>query len=273
MDSREKNGTVATIALRSRTGEQSYGRDAAVPDLILTWAWWHQRSPGRSTKTAEAYDDQLDLERAALNSLADTTLAAFARRFRFSPTLAGTASVAEPGHKTLNELARSLMPHRTYLSLGSHSEALTRRGQEYSLDSLFDEFKPGALSRATRDRIGMRVFTTTRVDVRGIPTDQFPRQELVRNNAVIEARNDVLRAHFIDEPGRVIDVEGLTAGITESKDGRWMKQRTNAAGQIVVDAVHFRDEVYQEWSRLVWTELVVAWQAEQEVDEQDHDEW
>lgn len=79
----------------------------------------------------------------------------------------------------------------------------------------------------------------------------------MRNNAVISARNQVVRDYFRRERGRVIDVEGLTVGITDLKDGGgWMKQQTSGAGQVVVDAVHFRDEVYQEWSRLVWTDLL-----------------
>lgn len=79
-----------------------------------------------------------------------------------------------------------------------------------------------------------------------IPLDRFARQDLVRNNAVIHAKNDVLRVRPELE-GRVVDAEGLTAGITED----FMKQSGKP------DAVHFIPAVYEAWANLIWSELML----------------
>ncbi|GAA6006728.1 hypothetical protein JCM11491_003160 [Sporobolomyces phaffii] len=50
---------------------------------------------------------------------------------------------------------------------------------------------------------------------------------------------------------RVIDVAALTKGLTVGPE--WMKPGKHGRGP---DAVHFRDAVYDEWVRLVWTDLV-----------------
>jgi hypothetical protein len=49
---------------------------------------------------------------------------------------------------------------------------------------------------------------------------------------------------------RIINIAALTRGITV--DSKWMKPGKKGRSP---DAVHFRDEVYEEWVRLVWTDL------------------
>lgn len=100
-----------------------------------------------------------------------------------------------------------------------------------------------------REAIGLRLFTTTLVDSSAIPLDRFPHQDLTRNNAAIEAKNQVIRERpDIGGEGRVVDVEGITRGVTED----WMKVDKKG----MVDAVHFDERVYREWARLVGTELM-----------------
>ena len=134
-----------------------------------------------------------------------------------------------------------------YISLGSHGEALTSEGVDASLDYLLAE--EGGLGREHRDALGIRFFTTTLVASSAIPLARFPHQDLLRNNVVIEAKNEALRRRSdVGGEGRIVDVEALTRGVTED----WMKVDKKG----MVDAVHFNERVYKEWARVVGTELM-----------------
>lgn len=137
---------------------------------------------------------------------------------------------------------------RTYISLGSHAEGLTALGTRGSLDSLLG---PKRLSEDMIVRNNIKFFTTTLVNPSHIPLDRFPLQDRVRNNAVIQARNQVMRER--DElEGRVVDVEAVTRGITAD----WMKEGGRAgSGHRKLDAVHFQAWVYDAWVDLIWTDV------------------
>ncbi|GAA6041405.1 hypothetical protein JCM8097_005232 [Rhodosporidiobolus ruineniae] len=244
------NGTVASAAFKWRDGSTSEdGSEAAGrPDIILTWQWWYQAS----SKSKSHFDSTVAANRAELVSFVDATLAQYLQRSNMPKALQPFA--------TLKRKAATLRPHRTYLSLGSHGEELTVPGVAASLDAFFDS--TDGLSRAKREQANLRLFTTTLVNARYIPLARFPHQDLVRANALIEAKNEyaAARPEFADE-GRVIDVEALTRGIVE-EDG-WMKPTKNGP-----DAVHFRDEVYDEWVRVVWTDLMKGVEVE-EADEEE----
>ncbi|BGP52169.1 hypothetical protein JCM10450v2_008140 [Rhodotorula kratochvilovae] len=246
VDSPTHNGTHASVAFRFRSG--SAPKDAqAQPDLVVTWAWWYQAAPSARALAklgedgrATAFEAEVVANRDELVSLVDTDLASFRDRAHMSSALGYSPALAS--------LAGTLRPHRTYLSLGSHGEQLSRDGVSASLDTLFSE--SSGLSRAARDRANLRLFTTSLVNPRHIPLARFPHQDLVRNNALIGAKNALAAQHpALAREGRVINVEALTRGVVESDE--WMKQIHGGP-----DAVHFRDEVYDEWVRLVWTDLM-----------------
>ncbi|GAA5943642.1 uncharacterized protein JCM15063_002993 [Sporobolomyces koalae] len=247
VDSKTHNGTHASIATRWLTGQIPDEEDP-IPDLVFTWSWWYQMAPSPSQSTSARserfWEETLAENREDLLRLVDTNLADYLSYAGLSNTL----------HKsrTLASIAPNLRPHRTYWSLGSHSEQLSVPGTIASLDYLLDENE--GFSRSKRDVANLRFFTTTLVDSRYIPLDRFPRQDLVRNNAFIEAKNAHSRARpeLMDE-SRVIDVEALTRGITTEEEGQWMKPGRNGKNP---DAVHFRKEVYEEWVRLLWTDLL-----------------
>ncbi|GAA5997463.1 uncharacterized protein JCM10292_000865 [Rhodotorula paludigena] len=246
-DSSTHNGTHAAMAFRYRDGVAP-ADESVVPDVIVTWAWWYEMAHS-SLDTAEwtAEERGADFEatvaanRDELVSLIDADLASF-----IAVSHLGSAYKALPA---LSELAPNLRPHRTYLSRGSHGEELTLEGLTYSLDAIFSPTSSG-LSRAARDQANLRFFTTTLSNTRYIPLARFPHQDLVRNNALIAARNAYAasRAELGGE-GRVIDVEALTRGVVD--DPAWLKVTHGAP-----DAVHFRAKVYDEWARLVWTDLM-----------------
>ncbi|BGP43923.1 hypothetical protein JCM10449v2_007980 [Rhodotorula kratochvilovae] len=246
VDSPTHNGTHASVAFRFRSG--SAPKDAqAQPDLVVTWAWWYQAGPSARALAklgedgrAAAFEAEVAANRDELVSLVDTDLASFLDRAHMSSALGYSPALAS--------LAGTLRPRRTYLSLGSHGEQLSLAGVAASLDALFSE--TGGLSRAARDRANLRLFTTSLVNPRHIPLSRFPHQDLARNNALIGAKNALAAQHAaLAGEGRVIDVEALTRGVVESDE--WMKQIHGGP-----DAVHFRDEVYDEWVRLVWTDLM-----------------
>ena len=247
IDSPTHNGTHASFASRWSTGEISAGKDV-VPDYILTWSWWYQSTPvpveGDLTEEEKelAWVKNLEENRDDLLRLVDTNFADYVQYANLASATKNSPSLAS--------IAPNLRPHRTYLSLGSHSEGLSLPGSASSLDFLFSEST--GLSRSKRDAANLRLFTTTLVNPTYIPLDRFPHQDLVRNNALIEAKNSYTRSRpeFADE-GRLINIEALTRGITV--DAEWMKPGRNGRSP---DAVHFRDEVYEEWVRLVWTDLV-----------------
>lgn len=241
VDSPEHNGTVATIALRSRSGDQPYDNGASLPDLILTWSWWYQLAPPLANATADEWQATLTSNRNSLMSIADTTLSSYASKFHLLSTVGSSSS-------PLGRLARTLRPHRTFLSLGSHGEELTTFGMHQSLDYLFSE--DGGLSTALRQSLNLRLLTVTLVNSAYIPLERFPHQDLVRNNVLIEQRNLLTRERpELGGEGRVVDMEGLTRGVTEG----WMK-----SGRHGMDAVHFREEVYQTWARVILTELATG---------------
>ncbi|GAA5839978.1 hypothetical protein JCM9279_005228 [Rhodotorula babjevae] len=257
LDSPTHNGTHASVAFRYRDGAPPDGDAKAMPDVVVTWQWWYQAAPvavdeaaqldgdDDESASARAFDAAVAANRDDLVSLVDTDLASFLRQSRLA-----TAFKHSPA---LKRVAKNVRPHRTYLSLGSHGEQLSLAGVSTSLDSLFSE--SGGLSRAARDRASLRLFTTTLVDARYIPLERFPHQDLVRNNALVEAKNSFAARHpALGGEGRVIDVEALTRGIVDSAE--WMK-----AGRRGPDAVHFRPEVYDEWVRLVWTDVLQGVEA------------
>lgn len=251
IDSKTHNGTHASFASRWRSGEIPSEGDGSVPDVIVTWSWWYESTPSsRSQENGEVlWNANLRDNRDDLLRLADTNLADYLEY--------ANLGAATRGNPSLSNLAVTLRPQRTYLSLGSHSERLSVPGAVSSLDYLLDETT--GLSRAKRDAANLRVFTTTNVNPSYIPLDRFPHQDLVRNNAFISAKNSLTRsrpefteaASSTRRGGRVIDVEALTNGITVGAD--WMKPGKKGRSP---DAVHFREEVYDEWVRLVWTDLV-----------------
>lgn len=253
IDSPTHNGTHASFATRWSTGEIPAGKDA-VPDYILTWSWWYQSTPvpvegGLTEEEQEvAWAKNLEENCDDLLRLVDTNLADYLE-------YANLASVTKKS-PYIASIASNVRPHRTYLSLGSHSEGLSLPGSSSSLDYLLSEAT--GLSRSKRDSANLRLFTTTLVNPTFIPLDRFPHQDLVRNNPLIAAKNSYTRSRpeFADE-GRLINIEALTRGITV--DAEWMKPGRNGRSP---DAVHFRDEVYEEWVRLVWTDLVQGAESE-----------
>ncbi|KAK4698836.1 hypothetical protein P7C70_g7433, partial [Phenoliferia sp. Uapishka_3] len=219
MESKVKNGTVATIALRSFSGDLD---PSASPDILISWQWWHAKAHNLEANAAE------------LARWTNGTLSEYLSRANLKGAVKGL--------KDFQTTASTLRPRRTYISLGSHSEDLTARGIDGLLDVLFSE---QYVSEELRKAANVRVFTTTLVHSANIPLDRFPRQDLTRNNAVIHAKNDVIR-NRPELQGRVIDVEGVTAGITES----FMKSSR--------DAVHFTAPIYYNaWTSLVWTDLMI----------------
>lgn len=149
----------------------------------------------------------------------------------------------------LREMAKDIRPTRTYISFGSHSAELTSLGMERSLDVLLstsegigDQLSFEGTSSFTTS---LRFFTTTLVASKSIPQSKFPHDDLIRNNFLINTKNQLIRDHELLSE-KVIDVEGLTRGITEDH----MKDIPR------VDAVHFVDDVYKEWARLIWTDLM-----------------
>ncbi|TNY17768.1 hypothetical protein DMC30DRAFT_404996 [Rhodotorula diobovata] len=247
VDSPTHNGTHASVALRFRSGGPPADDEGALPDLVLTWQWWYQAAPSAAELAAAgedgpeaAFDAAVQANREELVSVVDTDLASFLAASRLQSALKQSPALAS--------VASKIRPHRTYLSLGSHGEQLSLAGVSSSLDALFSE--SGGLTRAARDRANLRLFTTTLVNARYIPLARFPHQDLVRNNALVAAKNAFAAHHpALGGEGRVLDVEALTRGIVDS-DG-WMK-----ASRAGPDAVHFRGEVYDEWVRVVWTDLL-----------------
>lgn len=245
-DSPTHNGTHGTVAFRYRSGHPSPDERKGVPDVIVTWAWWYQnahtvvsKATTANDRTAE-FDAALDANRDDLVHLVDADLASYLQYTNAASTLSFAPDLAA--------VASSIRPYRSYLSLGSHGEDLSVPGVAASLDALFSS--TSGLSRARRDTANLRLFTTTLVNARYIPLERFPHQDLLRNNALIGAKNAYTstRDELLEE-GRVIDVEQLTRGIVDSDE--WMK-----ASHGKPDAVHFRAEVYDEWVRVVWTDLV-----------------
>ena len=138
--------------------------------------------------------------------------------------------------KEFRRSSRGLYPTRTLVSLGSHSETTTALGTTAFLDSLLSPVNPFGNSTT------LRYLTTTFVQTGNIPLDKFPNQDLIRSNPIIAARNQLLRNRVA--PERIIDVEGMTEGITEAymKVGRKL------------DAVHFLPFVYDEMVRVILAE-------------------
>ncbi|GAA5831955.1 hypothetical protein JCM3770_004002, partial [Rhodotorula araucariae] len=144
VDSPTHNGTHASVAFRFRAG--SAPEDAhALPDLVVSWAWWYQAAPSASVLSAldgdartAAFEVAVTANRDELVSLVDTDLASFLARAQLSSALRYSPALAS--------VAGTVRPHRTYLSLGSHGEQLSLAGVAASLDALFSE--SSGLSRA-----------------------------------------------------------------------------------------------------------------------------
>lgn len=82
-----------------------------------------------------------------------------------------------------------------------------------------------------------------------IPLDQLSQQDLLRNNAVIEAKNAVVRGRR-ELQGRVVDAQAVTRGVREDYMKSFPRQPTK------LGAVQFEPWVYEAWVDLVWTDLV-----------------
>ncbi|KAM0754537.1 hypothetical protein T439DRAFT_377001 [Meredithblackwellia eburnea MCA 4105] len=228
-----KNGTVSAISFRYSSGSSPATTALLAtedPDVIVTWQWWHA--------TAHDFDDNA----AELAWWTNGTLGEFVKRSHLRDSLNSFG-------KQFRSDVVQLRPTRTYITLGSHSEDLTAARQGELLDIYFgagedrDE-NEAFLSPEVMELANVKYFTVTEVQSRNIPLDRFPKQDLVRNNAVIEAKNELLRARKELE-GRILDVEKLTRGITET----YMKVGKKP------DAVHFLKFVYHEWARMIWTDL------------------
>jgi hypothetical protein len=256
MDSPTHNGTVASVAFRWADGERP--KDLSHPDLIVTWQWWYQTSPASYVSSLSRMCSLCSpfRHRSVKANRDDLVAAVDVSLYDYLSTSNQLSMVS--AYPSLARTARTLRPHRTFLSLGSHGGELTLAGLTSSLDTLFSE--SSGLSRSKREQANLRLFTTTLVNARYIPLSRFPHQDLVRANAFIVAKNDYVASRpELGGEGRVIDVEKLTRGIVE-EDG-WMKQTKNGP-----DAVHFREEVYEEWVRVLWTDLMQGVKASETVE-------
>lgn len=222
-DSTVRNGNLQYISLRSFNG--TYYQDSqGIPNVIISWNWFYQTSTNFESNARD------------LNLLATETLADFLARSQMDRILD-----AADDHGLLREVAKNLNPTRLYISLGSHSEKLTTLGASASLNVLLSS---NGIAKALEQYTFIKFFTTTLVNSRNIPFNKFPHQDLVRNNFVIRAKNRVL----MDRPelkGLVIDIGEMTEGITEN----YMKDEGK------LDAVHFKDEIYDEMVKVVWVDL------------------
>lgn len=223
-DSTTRNGNLQYISLRSFNG--TYYQDSQeLPDVIVSWNWFYQTATHFESNARE------------LNLLVNETLADFLSRSRMDRVL---DLIGKPD--LLRDIAKVLRPTRLYISLGSHSEQLTTLGATASLNVLLST---SGIATTLSEATFVKFFTTTLVNSGNIPFNKFPDQDLVRNNFVIRAKNQVLMdRHELN--GLVIDIGEMTEGITEN----YMKNEGK------LDAVHFRNEVYEEIAKIVWLDLI-----------------
>ncbi|KAK4047672.1 hypothetical protein OIO90_006101 [Microbotryomycetes sp. JL221] len=279
-DSPVKNGSVATLALRSfnRNARVDHDDHNVLPQIILSWSWWYQAANEyESTTTVEPTNedssdtiDSATWSRTIFNNLAELnrltlnnmTLESYCHEQGLDVMLDGDSRT---GPTKLRLSAGRIEPDFVYVSMGSHAPELTVEGQTSSFELLSNVFKTRANSEDEGHERFWRIMTTTHVEPSHIPIDRWPHQDLVRNNQVIEAKNEALRqsvtrlAH--DDSGHdnqrieLIDVGSLTRTMTFNHGAEGMKQ-SKKTGRI--DALHFRQRVYNEWSRMVWTDVVTT---------------
>ncbi|KAI5478870.1 hypothetical protein MNV49_004504 [Pseudohyphozyma bogoriensis] len=224
-------GVSTSIAFRGLDGKFGAAVDGTEPTVVVTWSWW-------SGPTGEK------LERVG------ESLKSFIGRYKLEESV--------EGYPRLLESASHILPTRTYISFGSHSITQTTLGFRSYLDSLLPQLAQLTTWNTTR------FFTTTHVNSSNIPLDRFPHQDLLRNNVLIKARNEVLRSHpFLSSSSdggvsesKVMDAAALTRGVTEE----WTKTSVDKKGRTHVDAVHFGSWVYDAWAGVIWSELWAAGQ-------------
>ncbi|KAM0754535.1 hypothetical protein T439DRAFT_352542 [Meredithblackwellia eburnea MCA 4105] len=235
-----RNGTVATLWAWTPATSLSPQQ----PKFFITWHWW--------APLGKDFDDEGD----SLANLTNATLGEFISRANLSHVV--EEEDIDPNFWSTWE---DLRPTRTYISFGSHSERLTASGNDQFFDTLFVGSagqRPYLPDSVIRDA-NVRFVTTTEVATGRIPIQMRHSrgQQPFRTNVVIEAKNDVLRRRP-EAKGRIIDAEGLTRGITQSDymmvftKGKWGQKHA------VKDFVHFHKSVYAEWTRILWTELIVG---------------
>lgn len=229
IEGEHKGGVVANGAFRARDGK-GWEKDT-LPEVIITWSWWFE-------------DNSVDQEGYCNNSraateLVDVDLGTYLVRTGMRDGM--TQRLSPAFMRRLDAYTKDVRASRTYFSLGSHSEHITSLGTSRFLDVLLS---PSYLSPDVLERAAVKVLTTTSVISSKIPIARFPHQDLVRNNEVIRARNDVLRSR-LERTGRMVDLGGITEGITSlyNREGR------------KPDAVHFPAFVYDEMVRILRTEL------------------
>lgn len=166
-------------------------------------------------------------------------------KFLLDAGLRGSIDLLPGAMREFRRMSRGLWPTRTLVSLGSHSETTTALGTSAFLDALLSPTTPLYSGNST-----LRYLTTTSVQTANIPLNKFPNQDLIRNNPIISARNQLLRDRVSSE--WIIDIEGMTEGITED----YMK-----AGK-KLDSVHFLPFVYDEMVRVILAEAGIGVRGE-----------
>ncbi|KAK4046461.1 Pre-mRNA-splicing factor cwf19 [Microbotryomycetes sp. JL201] len=272
-DSAKHNGSVATVAYRS------LWRRRQRLDVVLTWSWWHHQALSPDNDDDDRPWDAAVLDNAAQLydlTLSDMTLARFCSsnnlETMLDPVTVGTefGSSTSSSSDSLMELAQTKTPDFIFVSLGSHAPEITSFGQSSSFDLLFsDDWWQRVRQQGDNSDLTAttkwRFMSVSDVNPKYIPLDRWPRQDLVRNNPVIRAKNQELKTsvsklwHKMYQrlDVRVVDVASLTHGLGsngggESQSGhddsssQWMKVN-HKTGK--VDALHFRHRVYREWSR------------------------
>ncbi|KAM0790528.1 hypothetical protein ACM66B_003398 [Microbotryomycetes sp. NB124-2] len=282
--SSEHNGSIATVAYRSLDGfGEEDGTKSSKLDLILTWAWWHQDSMSTDEQSWDAavFDNAAKL----YNLTSSVTLSLFCSNQNLKSML-DRATVGGEDAESILKSAETKTPDFVYVSLGSHAPEVTASGQSSSFDVMFGNDwiqqqarREGGSNEDLSSR--WRFFTVTDVSSKHIPFERWPHQDLVRNNHLIKFKNDELKdsvsrlrdriEHDQSVGGdgrqvdvRLLDIASLTRGLSmsgggddEEDDGGegsgWMKVNHKSG---TVDALHFRQRVYREWSRFVWTDVV-----------------
>ena len=145
-DSSIRNGTFASVALRSSSSRSL----KAPPNVIITWTWFESKSQA------------FELNAEELDHWTSGTLGEFLNRASLPDALSS--------HPDLERAAVDLLPTRTYISLGSHSEDLTALGEEKLLDVYLAE---NHLSMKRREAVNARFFSTTFVQSAKIPVGRI----------------------------------------------------------------------------------------------------
>lgn len=168
----------------------------------------------------------------------------------------GLRQTLDASSLSLDSWSETLLPTRTYVSFGAGhpNNSLTALGMQHFLDQLLS---PTHLSPSSLAQQNVRFFTTTHVQSSRITLSRYPHGSLLLNNAMISARNKVLRSY----PVAVIDTEGLSRGVDgraagggyewESEMGMGNAKRSNTRES----PIQFNRWLYVEWVRIILTEL------------------